>query len=120
MNTSAAAYGLHEPESFAYLNRGECTSVSTIDDVKWWQETQEALNVIGISPQEQDSLFKVVASILWLGNVDFHEQGDKSTIRDQDGTGPHSPFIAIVSETTFRISTDDPLVVSVSSPLISS
>jgi hypothetical protein len=82
----AAAYGLHDPESFAYLARGECTSVSTIDDVKWWQETQEALNVIGISPQEQDSLFKVLASVLWLGNVDFHEQGDKSTIRDTDGT----------------------------------
>jgi myosin-1 len=80
-----AAYGLHDPESFSYLNKGECTSVSTIDDVKWWQETQEALNVIGVSPQEQDSLFKVIAAILWLGNVDFHEQGDKSTIRDQDG-----------------------------------
>jgi len=97
-----AAYGLHPPESFAYLNRGECTSVSTIDDVKWWQETQEALNVIGISAQEQDSLFKVLAAILWLGNVDFYEQGDKSIIRDQEGT---SCFI--IMKTCFTASNDE-------------
>ncbi len=32
-------YGLHDPESFEYLMTGECSTVSTIDDVKWWAET---------------------------------------------------------------------------------
>lgn len=34
------------------------------------------MQVIGLTDQEQNSIFKVLATILWLGNVDFVEGDD--------------------------------------------
>lgn len=34
------------------------------------------MDVIGLTPAEQNSIFKVLATILWLGNVDFVEGDD--------------------------------------------
>jgi myosin I len=41
------------------------------------------MNVIGITKQEQHDIFRLVSSILWLGNVDFTEQGERATVADQ-------------------------------------
>jgi myosin-1 len=38
------------------------------------------MNVIGLSADEQNSIFKVIATILWLGNVDFVEGDDGNAV----------------------------------------
>lgn len=38
-----------------------------------YKDTLNAMKVIGLSQQEQDDIFRVLATILWLGNVVFHE-----------------------------------------------
>ena len=41
------------------------------------------MEIIGLSADEQNSIFKVIASILWLGNLDFVEGDDgNATIGD--------------------------------------
>ncbi len=41
------------------------------------------MQVIGLSADEQNSIFKVLATILWLGNVDFREaDGGNAVISD--------------------------------------
>ena len=41
------------------------------------------MNVIGLTADEQNSIFKILAAILWLGNVDFVEGDDgNATISD--------------------------------------
>lgn len=34
------------------------------------------MNIIGLTPDEQSSIFRVLATILWLGNVEFAEGDD--------------------------------------------
>ncbi|KAL6066179.1 Myosin-1 [Balamuthia mandrillaris] len=77
-------YGIHSPDAFQYLMQGNTVDVATIDDIQEWNDTLNAMRVCGITEQEKRDLFKALAAILWLGNIDFHEQGDKSSPKDPD------------------------------------
>lgn len=44
-----------------------------IDDVSEFHDTLTAMNVIGLSQEEQDQIFRMLAAVLWLGNVQFNE-----------------------------------------------
>lgn len=54
------------------------------------------MQVIGLSDQEQSEIFRMLATILWLGNVQFSEKDDgNSQISDSSVT----EFIAYLMET---------------------
>ncbi|KAK9948034.1 hypothetical protein M0R45_003623 [Rubus argutus] len=55
-----------------------------IDDSEEYALTRRAMDVVGISDEEQDAIFMVVAAILHLGNVEFAkgEDIDYSVIKD--------------------------------------
>ncbi|KAG6900504.1 class II myosin, partial [Termitomyces sp. T159_Od127] len=80
-------FGLQGPEAYAYTSTSNCLSVSDIDDVKDYHATIKAMGVIGLSQEEQTEIFRMLAIILWLGNVQFAEQDDgNSMIADTDVT----------------------------------
>ncbi|KAL4200292.1 hypothetical protein AMTRI_Chr03g55660 [Amborella trichopoda] len=60
-----------DPRSFHYLNQTNCYEVANVNDAREYLETRNAMDVVGISPEEQDAIFRVVAAILHLGNVEF-------------------------------------------------
>ncbi|KAF9434267.1 class II myosin [Entomortierella beljakovae] len=66
-------FGMTGPESFLLTNRSGCLSVDGIDDVQDFEETLQAMRVIGLSQHEQDEIFRMLAIVLWLGNVQFAE-----------------------------------------------
>ncbi|KAI7873701.1 P-loop containing nucleoside triphosphate hydrolase protein [Mucor mucedo] len=66
-------YGLQGPESFLYTSRSLCLDVEGIDDVSDFQDTLRAMDVIGLQKTEKDDIFRMLAVILWLGNVVFNE-----------------------------------------------
>jgi myosin-1 len=44
---------------------------------------QQAMNVVGLSSEEQNNIFRMIAAILWLGNVQFVEDdGSGSQVTD--------------------------------------
>jgi myosin-1 len=54
------------------------------------------MQIIGLSEAEQTSIFRVIATILWLGNVTFKEKDDgNSDVADTDVTD----FVAYLMET---------------------
>jgi myosin-1 len=61
------------PEAYVYTSKSGCLEVPGIDDVADFQETLQAMKIIGLSQEEQDQIFRMLASILWLGNVQFSE-----------------------------------------------
>mmetsp|Transcript_21147 Transcript_21147/g.82083 ORF Transcript_21147/g.82083 Transcript_21147/m.82083 type:complete len:1100 (-) Transcript_21147:145-3444(-) len=75
-------YGLHGPEAFDYLCKGNCLSVPGIDDVKEYKEMRHAMNVIGITAKEQSDIMRLLGSILWMGNVDFAEANERAEVSD--------------------------------------
>ncbi|KAF9186641.1 class II myosin [Haplosporangium sp. Z 767] len=88
-------FGMTGPESFLLTNRSGCLNVDGIDDVHDFSETLQAMRVIGLSQQEQDEIFRMLAIILWLGNVQFTENdNDSAQITDNDVI----TFIAYIME----------------------
>ncbi|KAL7158252.1 hypothetical protein ABFS83_02G130000 [Erythranthe nasuta] len=67
----AEKFKLGDPRSFHYLNQSSCYQVSNVDDAREYLETRNAMDIVGISQDEQDAIFRVVAAILHLGNVEF-------------------------------------------------
>ncbi|KAL2330949.1 hypothetical protein Fmac_018530 [Flemingia macrophylla] len=77
-------YKLGDPKQFHYLNQSNCYEVSNVDDAKEYLETRNAMDIVGISQEEQDAIFRVVAAILHLGNIDFvkGKEVDSSKLKD--------------------------------------
>ncbi|KAL3516640.1 hypothetical protein ACH5RR_023542 [Cinchona calisaya] len=78
-------YKLGDPRTFHYLNQTNCYEVANVDDAREYLETRNAMDVVGINQDEQDAIFRVVAAILHLGNVDFikGKDVDSSKLKDE-------------------------------------
>ncbi|CEP63576.1 myosin family protein LALA0_S08e05754g [Lachancea lanzarotensis] len=80
-------FGIQPPEQYIYTSASGCTSVDTIDDVKDFQDTLKAMQVIGITQQEQDEVFRFLSAILWIGNISFEENEEgNAKVRDTSVT----------------------------------
>lgn len=80
-------FGVQPPESYIYTNNAGCTSVDGIDDLADFDETIKAMGIIGLNQAEQDEIFRILALILWIGNIQFveNEEGN-SQIADSSVT----------------------------------
>ncbi|CAF1821027.1 unnamed protein product, partial [Brassica napus] len=77
-------YKLGKPSTFHYLNQSNCHALSAFDDSKEYLDTRKAMDVVGITSEEQDAIFRVVAAILHLGNIEFvkGEESDAAEPKD--------------------------------------
>lgn len=105
-------FKLGDPKSFHYLNQSKCYKLDGVDDTEEYLATRRAMDVVGISEEEQvslrlapfqevmisliehiidssdycyqDAIFRVVAAILHLGNVEFAKgkEIDSSVLKD--------------------------------------
>ncbi|XP_071718117.1 myosin-9 [Rutidosis leptorrhynchoides] len=78
-------YKLGDPKSFHYLNQSNCYKLVGVDDAHDYLATRRAMDIVGISKKEQDAIFRIVASILHLGNIEFAkgEEIDTSILKDE-------------------------------------
>jgi len=73
-NETKNKYKITKASDYNFLKGGDCLSVNSIDDKKEFEHTKEAMNIIGIDSEEQDGIFRVIAAIMNLGNVEFEAQ----------------------------------------------
>lgn len=66
-------FGIQKPETYLYTSKSKCLDVDGIDDLAEYGDTLHAMKVIGLSQAEQDQIFRMLAAILWTGNLVFHE-----------------------------------------------
>ncbi|KAK3255389.1 hypothetical protein CYMTET_35425, partial [Cymbomonas tetramitiformis] len=71
--------GLASAEEYTYLNSNS-TQIEGVDDAEEFRITKEAMRRIGVSNESMDSIWRCLAAILHLGNVQFAEQGQGSAI----------------------------------------
>ncbi|KIW07562.1 myosin-1 [Verruconis gallopava] len=77
-------FGVQEPKSYLYTSRSKCFDVAGIDDHGDFKDTLNAMKVIGLQQAEQDNIFRMLAAILWLGNITFVEDKEgNAAIADQ-------------------------------------
>lgn len=58
-------------------------------------DIQNAMNVIGLTAHEQNDIFRMLAIILWLGNVQFSEMDDGNASIDDSSV---TEFIGYLME----------------------
>ncbi|CDY39766.1 BnaA09g10180D [Brassica napus] len=75
---------LEDPTTYRYLNQSHCIKLEGMDDSKEYTKTREAMGIVGISVEEQEAIFRVLAAILHLGNIEFTngEETDSSVPKD--------------------------------------
>ncbi|KAH8481034.1 hypothetical protein H0E87_031081 [Populus deltoides] len=64
-------YKLGSPKSFHYLNQSTCFELVGVSDAHDYLATRRAMDIVGISAREQEAIFRVVAAVLHIGNIDF-------------------------------------------------
>ncbi|XP_055994122.1 unconventional myosin-Vb isoform X2 [Sorex fumeus] len=73
-------------EDFFYTSQGGDTSIEGVDDAKDFEKTRQAFTLLGVRESHQISIFKIIASILHLGNVEIQAErdGESCSISPQD------------------------------------
>ena len=60
-----------DPLEFEYLAKSGVVDVDGVDDKRECDVLRDALHAVGIDAVAQREIFRVVAAVLWLGNVEF-------------------------------------------------
>ncbi|URD93545.1 DIL domain [Musa troglodytarum] len=80
----ADKYKLGHPSSFHYLNQSNSYELDGVSNAEEYLKTRRAMDIVGISVDDQEAIFRTLAAILHLGNVEFSpgKEHDSSTIKD--------------------------------------
>ncbi|XP_026172419.1 myosin IEb [Mastacembelus armatus] len=76
--------GITTPDYYYYLNQSGTYTVDDVNDKKEFSDTVEAMSVVGLSVEDQDSVLQLVAGILHLGNISFREENNYAVVESQD------------------------------------
>ncbi|KAK4441603.1 Myosin-9 [Sesamum alatum] len=79
-------YKLGHPRTFHYLNQSNCYELDDVSDAHDYLATRKAMDVVGISQNDQEAIFRTVAAILHLGNIKFAkpEDNDSSVLENDE------------------------------------
>ncbi|EFP91721.2 Myosin type-2 heavy chain 1 [Puccinia graminis f. sp. tritici] len=78
--------GLDSISKFHYLNQGgpSAERIASVDDKKEFGLTQEALSTVGIGMTQQWAIFKLLAALLHLGNIEINATRTDASLSDDD------------------------------------
>ncbi|XP_035465002.1 unconventional myosin-Vb isoform X2 [Scophthalmus maximus] len=68
--------GLTSAEAFTYTSLGENIFIEGVNDAEDLKKTREAFTLLGVKENSQSNIFKIMASILHLGNVEICSERD--------------------------------------------
>ncbi|XP_030508063.1 myosin-1 isoform X2 [Cannabis sativa] len=63
---------LKSASEYKYLSQSNCYSITGVNDAEQFQIVMEALDVVHISKEDQQSVFAMLTAVLWLGNISFN------------------------------------------------
>uniref|UniRef100_A0A4W6D3B5 Myosin VC n=1 Tax=Lates calcarifer TaxID=8187 RepID=A0A4W6D3B5_LATCA len=84
---------LCDADKFRYTCMGGDITIEGIDDKKDMDETRQTFSLLGLKEDFQSDVFKVLAAILHLGNVEIRNSGD-----DKSSVSPSDPHLAVFCE----------------------
>ncbi|XP_055009754.1 unconventional myosin-Vb isoform X2 [Boleophthalmus pectinirostris] len=73
--------GLGSAEDFTYTSLGENIFIEGVDDAEDFKKTREAFTLLGVKESSQSGIFKIMASILHLGNIEICSERDGDSCR---------------------------------------
>ncbi|XP_070599668.1 unconventional myosin-Vb isoform X1 [Erythrolamprus reginae] len=77
---------LLDAKDFFYTSLGGDTSLEGVDDAEDFEKTKQAFTLLGVKESYQMTIFKILAAVLHLGNVDFRSErdGESCSITNED------------------------------------
>ncbi|KAM9848388.1 unconventional myosin-Va [Aulostomus maculatus] len=69
---------LEAPERFRYTKQGGETHIPCTDDLLDLERTRNSFTILGVQPDQQMELFRILAAVLHLGNVHIQASGRSS------------------------------------------
>ncbi|KAG4934215.1 hypothetical protein JHK87_048217 [Glycine soja] len=81
----AEKYKLGHPSHFHYLNQSKIYELDGVSNAEENLKTRRAMDIVGISHEDQEAIFRVLAEILHLGNIEFSpgKEHDSSGVKDE-------------------------------------
>ncbi|KAM6541919.1 hypothetical protein CsatB_006366 [Cannabis sativa] len=81
----AEKYKLDHPTHFHYLNQSKVYELDGVSNAEEYIKTRRAMDIVGISHEDQEAIFRSLAGILHLGNIEFSpgKEHDSSILKDQ-------------------------------------
>ncbi|XP_073475673.1 unconventional myosin-Vb isoform X2 [Aquarana catesbeiana] len=81
-----ADLSLTQAEDFFYTSQGGETAIDGVDDADDFDKTRQAFTLLGVKESHQMTIFKIIASILHLGNVQIlsERDGESSSLEKED------------------------------------
>ncbi|XP_048332479.2 myosin-15 isoform X4 [Ziziphus jujuba] len=81
----AEKYKLSRPSDFHYLNQSRTYDLDGVSNAEEYVKTRRAMDIVGISLEDQEAIFRTLAAILHLGNIEFSpgKEHDSSVLKDQ-------------------------------------
>ncbi|KAK2835694.1 hypothetical protein Q5P01_016178 [Channa striata] len=86
---------LVEPEGFRYTRQGGEMLIPGTDDLSDLERTRNAFTILGVQPEQQMELFRILSAVLHLGNINIQTSG-RSSERSYIDADDH--FLAIFSK----------------------
>lgn len=62
---------LKSADEYKYLQQSNCYSITGVNDAEEFHVVKEALDVVHINEEDQESVFAMLAAVLWLGDISF-------------------------------------------------
>ncbi|KAJ8770010.1 hypothetical protein K2173_009093 [Erythroxylum novogranatense] len=62
---------LKSASEYKYLSQSNCYSINGVDDAEHFGVVMEALDIVHVGKEDQESVFAMLSSVLWLGNISF-------------------------------------------------
>lgn len=84
--------GLASAEDFDYLNQGGTSSIDGVDDKAEFNATRKSLTTIGVQEHTQKEIFRILASLLHLGNMKI------AATRTESSLSPSEPSLVRACE----------------------
>uniref|UniRef100_A0A8C4QYA4 Slow myosin heavy chain 1 n=3 Tax=Eptatretus burgeri TaxID=7764 RepID=A0A8C4QYA4_EPTBU len=72
------------PYDYSFISQGEI-SVTSIDDAEELMATDHAIDILGFTPEEKNSIYKVTGSVMHYGNMKFKQKAREEQA-EADGT----------------------------------
>ncbi|KAI4377017.1 hypothetical protein MLD38_014713 [Melastoma candidum] len=81
----AEKFKLGHPSTLFYLNQSKTYDLDGVSNAEEYVKTRKAMDVVGISSEHQEAIFRTLAAILHLGNIEFSpgKEHDSSVLKDE-------------------------------------
>ncbi|XP_044139382.1 LOW QUALITY PROTEIN: unconventional myosin-Vb, partial [Bufo gargarizans] len=86
-----ADLSLSQAEEFFYTSQGGDIAIDGVDDADDFEKTRQAFTLLGVKESHQMSIFRIIASILHLGNIEISSErdGESSSLSKGDKSLNH-------------------------------